>query len=1210
VAERTWTAAQSAAIAYEGGDLLVSAAAGSGKTATLTEKVLRKILTDPTADLTRLLIVTFTKAAAAELRERIAQGLTRAMQKDSENRRLAKCLTDLERAPISTIHSFCLTVLRPRAVSLGLPPDFAVAEETTALLMRQEAMTAAVNDAFAESFPGDGETASFMELAEALGSSRDQGRIDRTLLELSDKMYAYGCDSRALEHYAVRAAQAAEGQDEAFLEELFLGVRHRVEGFAAHYGATFTRLAEELQENEQLRRHYFPEAVALADFARRLERLCETFDREAVASALSSFSTSRLGSVKEEFQTEASVYFKSERTLFQREVGELLKKYFSETEESLRKELHRTARLARMLARVTGKFDEIYRLEKKRRNLMDFSDLETETHRLLVSPDGTPTSVAEEAAEGYDAVFIDEYQDTNRMQDEIFRAIACRSSRFMVGDVKQSIYAFRGAKPEVFSSYRDCFAAIDPEQEIPPPRAGEGRSLFLRENFRCDLPVIESTNLLSEYLFPEGHISYCAEEDNLVFAKPVPHPDAWHPTEVAILSSEDAGEDEEDREAAYVADRIASMIYREKKNDGSAVTPSDVAILLRSPSSGGQKFADALKKRGIASEMSRGEEFFERPEILLALSMLYSVDNPSRDVYLAAYMKSPLCGFSLDEMIEIRRALKEGTLWDAVRAYRESGSEDGLRGKCTAFTKKLLSYRQMARGARADKLIRYLYGDSGILHRTAGSGKGGGERRNLLALYDLARRYEADTFGGLYGFLRYVKDLTEKKGSGGVSIAAEGGSECVKILSIHHSKGLEYPVVFLCDTARRFNQRDAGEEVLFSAEGFLAMRLSDPEGLVRCDNRIRQAVAAGIRERTLDEEMRVLYVAVTRARERLIITALVKDPDSAVRRARIAAPYRSGYAVRRGGCYLDWILGACCAAEDAPFVKLELPGVFVSETSAAADRSAAEVAAGRAAVSEDLKELLKKRLAFRYPYEHLAHLPAKLIVSKLHPGVIDPEDGEGEASSLEGQHRFTPISEKMPLPVFMSGMPAHTAAETGIATHAFFEFCSFGKLSEPGGIDGEMARLTREGFITEEMARLVRREDVEKFLRSELFRRMKNARDVKKEFRFYAAVPACELTLREDFKRELAASGADVLVQGVVDCFFEDEDGRTVLVDYKTDHLTREELADAALAAKKLVPRHRDQLLYYRSACEKMLGRPMDEVYIYSLPLGDWIPVE
>lgn len=1210
MAERKWTAAQSAAIAYEGGDLLVSAAAGSGKTATLTEKVLQKILGDPTADLTRLLIVTFTRAAASELRERIAQGLTAAMQADPEKRRLVGCLTDLERAPICTIHSFCLTVLRPRAVSLGLPPDFAVAEETVALLMRREAMTAAVNDAFAESFPGDEETASFIELAEALGSSRDQGRIDRILLDLAERMYAYGCDSRTLVHYADRAMAAADGRDDAFLDELFLGVRRRVEGFAAHYAALFERLAKEMEENEPLRKHYLPEAVALADYGKRLERLCRDFDREAVADAIKGFSANRLGSVKEEFQTEASAYFKSERTAFQRELGDLLKKYFSGTTEELLSELRRTARLARMLARVTEKFDEIYRGEKKRRNLMDFSDLETETHRLLVAPDGTPTSVAEEAAEGYDAVFIDEYQDTNRLQDEIFRAVAMKCPRFMVGDVKQSIYAFRGAKPEVFSSYRDRFAVLDPLSEDLSGDGGVGRSLFLRENFRCDLPVIETTNLLSEFLFPEGHISYRAEEDNLVFSKPAPHPETWRPTEVAILSSAEAEEGEEDREAAYVAERIASMIGREKKNDGSTVKASDVAILLRSPTSGGQKFADALKKRGIASEMSRGEEFFERPEILLALAMLYTVDNPSRDVYLAAYMKSPLCGFTLDEMIAIRRNCREGALWDAVRQYRKTGSDSLLREKCDVFSDKLLSYRKMARGARADKLIRYLYGDSGILHRTAGSGRDGGERRNLLALYDLARRYEADTFGGLYGFLRYVKDLTEKEGSSGVAIASEGGAECVKILSIHQSKGLEYPVVFLCDTARRFNQRDAGEELLFTSEGFLALRLPDPGGFVRCDNRIRQAVAASLRERTLDEEMRVLYVAVTRARERLIITSLVKDPQATLRRARTAASYHSGYAVRRGSSYLDWILGAYFLRENVPSVRLLLPDAPTEDAALQKELSSQELTGVSGDGGNNLEALLAERFSFRYPYEHLSHLPAKLIVSKLHPGVIDPAEEEGEASSLDDHRAFTPLSEKMPLPVFMSGMPAHTAAETGIATHAFFEFCSFEKLSEPGGIDSEMKRLVQEGFITEEMSRLVRREDIEKFLRSELFRRMSRARDVKKEFRFYAAVPACELTLREDFKAELAASGADVLVQGVVDCFFEDENGRTVLVDYKTDRLSAAELADVALAAEKLVPRHRDQLLYYRRACEKMLGRPMDEVYIYSLPLGEWIPVE
>ena len=1189
-----FTKAQSAAICHHDGDLLVSAGAGSGKTRALTEKVARYLIAHPDKDATAVLVVTFTNAAAAELRERIAKRLGEAIA-DTDNRHaLYRQIASLERAPISTIHSFCLRILRPRAASLGLPPDFAVADTGVAAALRASAMNDAVEESFGKSGDKPEKAAAFRELADLVGSARNGAQIESVLLSFAEHLRETSTSPAALREMATRRGEEADTGVSAPDDGLIAALAG---SFAAYYGRLFSRLIEEMKDSPVLLEKYVPIASEYVDFCARLEKISGKADAEAIRLLLRAADLPNLRSarVKDEDTSEAGLFFKAERSAFQDRIGDLLGVIDYEPTVTA-EDARRIARLEGALADVIERFEAHYTAEKQRRGLVDYSDLEAMTYALLVSKDGEPTPAAAEIASNYERIFVDEYQDTNRVQDAIFRAIAKAHDRFLVGDVKQSIYGFRGAEPSLFSDYRRTFPALDPE--LPEESLTGDASVFMSDNFRCDKPIIDFSNIVSDTIFPSGNIDY-QPDDRLICRKK--NADGT-PVEIVIVRK---GEENEKAEAAYVARRIREMLKSGKKDDGSPVAPSDIAILLRSLKKSGAVFRTALEKEGIPVSGASGNDFFREPEILLALSLLSAVDNPTRDVPLAGALKSPLFGFTMDDLARLRQKTPRGALWDALSAGTEHDDE-ALAGKCRAAAEQLTRYRRMSRGMPSDKLIEAIYRDTAITARATAPGTDGdGQRANLHKLYDMARQYESAGFGGLFGFLRHIERLIDSDDAKKIAVPARDGA--VRILSIHESKGLEFPVVFVSRASKGFNLRDANDALLFEPDVGVSMKLADETGLVLCDTRQRQCAAQRMRRRAKEEEMRILYVAMTRARERLIITGEEKEPEDLIRKTeqtiRFAAPSGAipSYLVHSASSHLDWIvLAAAAHPDDSSFVLL-------TADAPTEDDAAEDTAVPSSPIDEALAARLDERFNFRYPYEDIARLPAKLIVSRLHPGIIDPDEPEDEVYTATG--RFLSASDVRPEPSFLSGMPAHTAADVGIATHAFFEFCRLDALAEDGGIDRELARLVAEEYITEKMASLVRRDQIEAFRASSLYARMRRAREIKKEFRFYAAVPADTLTNDPAVREKLRAVGADVLVQGVVDCFFEDADGKIVLVDYKTDRLSPAELADRSLAEKKLRERHTDQLTYYRKATEKMLGRPVDEVVVYSLPLGDTVEI-
>ena len=1189
--KRCWTAAQQYAINCRERELLLSAGAGSGKTATLTERVCR-LVTDKEhgVDVSRLLIVTFTRAAAEELRQRVRARLESELEADPSCTRLARQIVALEGADISTISGFFLKSIRPYFASLGLPPNFAVADEVEIKVMKDRIMSDTVDDFFDEG------SDAFTMLCDAVSSAKSESSVNDAILAIANRLSAKGFTSEKLTDWAESLETSAGGD---FLKSPHGAIiLDMTMSFAKHHLALFEELRKRMSAEPEVAEKYGESADEHIRFLKELVAAAERESYGEVREIARSFAPSKLKTLKATEKTAASERFKAAKNEFKKRLEKDVLAYFAYEEKDISAVQKRTAQVLRELSRVIEDFSARFAAEKKERGVVDYEDIELFARKIFVAPDGSPTDAAYETAKKYDYIFIDEYQDTNSIQDSVFSAIASFIPRFMVGDVKQSIYAFRGAEPSVFTSYRDRMSAVDPSA----PSDGGEHTLFMSENFRSDSSVIDFANLVSGFMFP-GTSTPFEEGDRLICSKERPEGYTEYPVEVALIEKakdDEDGDEEEaaprqevDLEAEYIAEKVAELLTSGRRADGSPVKEGDVAILVRS-SVGADSIEASLVKRGIRVNDRAVTEFFEQKEILLVLCILNAIDNPLRDIYLTGALKSPVFGFTMDDLLKIRLGNTDTPLWYCVEKYATEGDERGLAEKCAHALSFFNSFRKRAESSDSAAVLRSLYDELNLYSLTDGASPDGAHasavRENLTSLYEMARKFESTSFGGLYGFITYLEEMMERSKGGG----AEAADDCVSIMTIHKSKGLEFPVCFVARCAKRFNMKDLNDGILFDPVLGPAMKLRDATGLVKCDNPLRAAVAGKMRYEAVCEEMRTLYVAMTRAKERLFVTVSVKDADGEEAEAAERAALRSKYRIMRTSSFADVILPAS-SHTDPSFVITKVTKDDIGTTVVEGGKKESEKAA-----DSSFTEVLDERLSFVYPLSHLENIPAKVTVSKLTPSLLDDEEiTETPFGGKEAR------AKRREAPVFSPGREKEvTGAERGTATHMFLQFCDFEKLCS-NGFDSELERLTGARFLTKKTASLVSKKEIEAFVSSPLFDDIRKAVRVFREFRFNVSLPAASFTKNEELAEKLTKSDTAVTVQGVVDIVFESPDGTLTLADYKTDRLNDFEAAHPCVAKKNLSDRHRIQLTYYREACERIFERPIDRLCIYSLALGD-----
>ncbi len=1203
-----WTEAQSNAINTRNRDILVSAAAGSGKTAALTERIIRAVTReqDP-IDITRILAVTFTRASAAELRRRISSALSARLSEQPSNSRLLRQLMLLGSAKICTIDSFCSDVVKSNFQRLDLPPTFRIPDDAELKLLRRTVMEEVIDKRYADG------NMRFAALADCLTDNKTDTNIAPLLIKINQKLLGLADGEGYLNRAAERLRREAEGDFFDGRAGSYICGKF-IEQFE-YYVEFLSSACDFLSGDEKLQRSYFPAFSADLAYCRNMLsalRLKKYGEAKRAAEGYTALPLKSAGSSKSEYTD----LLKTGRSNIKEALAELGGKYFALTEEEIRGYSIQTADMLEELGDTLSQYTERLTAEKQERSICDFDDIRLSAVKLLISPDGTPTDIARSYAECFDEVYIDEYQDVTSVQDAIFRVVSNGHNRFMVGDIKQSIYGFRGADPSLFAGYRaqfTPFAKFSPEKEeenSPTPV-----TVFMSENFRCDKNVVDFVNLVCPAAFRAcgSSIGYLPEDD-LVFSKKVPENYGGVAVNVTVITSPDkdkAADDpaiaESDKtEIDYIVYEISRLLCGERLSDGKQITPGDISVICRDKKTCAD-ISEALTAANIPNISDSARSFFTRPEVILVINLLTVVDNPQKDIPLAATLRSPIFAFSMDELARIRARSgeKKMSLYDSITAFAEGGGE--LSQKCRRFISKLGDYRAMARSLPADRLIRGIYRDTALLSLSPDADSG---RTSLLRIYEYARQFESGSFKGLYNFIRYINNAASDAED--ETIETEPGTDAVMISTIHHSKGLEFPVCFICRCDKRFNKSDLSKPLIFDTLTGPAVHIKDKTGLAKLTTPYRRAAALHCERTLIEEEMRLLYVAMTRARERLYLTAqYFGNFDNILNEAELVRQMPSNYLILSASKYLDWILPAVIG-DNSDTYKFNITErhLIPEPLPYRPDSGDREQDAQGASDIRVIEEKLKERFSFVYPYSHLTELPSKLSVSRLYPGMLDPEEESLTAAEADASDDLPLLSkQELPRPKFLSDEPRRsiTSAEKGTATHVFLQFCDFDRCVSDG-ISAELARLVERRFMTPTMADAVNILQIERFFESDFFASLRSARRIWREQRFNILLPASSFTELPESAQKL--EGEQILVQGVMDIFFEDNDGNIILCDYKTDRLTRDELENPALAAEKLTGRHGTQLSYYAEALTRMLGKRPAKVLIYSLPLGDTVDIK
>ena len=1165
MAEFKATASQAAAIESRGSTVLVSAGAGSGKTRVLTQRLMDRLTdADAPAELDRFLINTFTRAAAGELKSRIADEISRALAASPDSRRLRRQSALCRKAPIGTIHSFCAALLRENSAALSLSPDFKILDEERAQSMKAAALERVLEDWYekAEAHPG------FLLLADTAGAGRDDRRLGALVLSLHGKMQSHA-------RPALWAAQQIELMEHPFADAIETPWgRELLEAAAAqadYWIGEIDRLMATVRHEEKLLAYYEQRLAPVGDGLRELRR-CLALGWDQAAAAARAIVFPKFTNLGKNPDPALTAHVKARRDACKKSV-EKLQEALDGDSASLLGELRQTAPAMRALLELCLAFDERYARDKRRQAVLDYADLEHMAAQLLTEPDGSPTALAREVAARYDEIMVDEYQDVSPVQELIFRAVSHEdSNRFLVGDVKQSIYRFRLADPGIFTDKYDRF----PLYTAAAP--GEARKILLRENFRSRREIIDAVNSVFSRCMSRrlGDLDY-DEEAALVcgaayYEGSVPVP------ELLLLSA--GGEDDADEapdktaaEAAFVAEKIRALVEAGTPVQGKeGLRPmdyGDIAILMSAANSTGPVYRRVLAAHGVPVAAGQGLGYFRSPEISTAVSLLAVLDNPHQDIPLIAALRSPAFGFSADELSAVRGADRERDFYTALCAAAETDE------KCRTFRTRIEALRALAPDLSAEELVWELLDGFELLSVFSAMADGAQRRANLMELAALAQRYEASGYKGLHRFVLWLRRLAER----GEEPAAGPGSGAVQILTIHKSKGLEFPVVFLCDAARGFNKRELSDTVLVHPALGLGPKMTDLERRVEYPTLARQAIRRRLERELLSEQMRLLYVALTRAKERLFITASFKSAEKTLEKLQKAysSPLPPELLAEQNS-FADWLILAALDDGQA-HLKLRLP-------EAATDAEAEAPAEGSGEIDEEALRELRRNLAFRYPHAAAENLPSKLTATELKGRT----ESDGEADELlpkrgSGVFRMPDFSRKnRPL----------TGAQRGTATHLVLQYMDFAAGESIEHVRGEIERLRQKRLLSDREAEAVDAAAIAKLFASPLGQRMLHAERREREFKFSLLCDAGELFPD--------AADEQVLLQGVVDCCIE-EDGALTVIDYKTDAVRTE----AEIAAR--ADYYAGQLRAYAAALRRIFGKPVKECVLYFLAAGRSVSV-
>ncbi len=1165
--------------------LLVSAAAGSGKTKVLVERLFSYVEREG-ANLDDFLIITYTRAAASELRGKIAKALNERMERDPGNYHLRQQMLRVYRADIKTVDAFCTSLLRENCHLLGedarghaLRPDFRVLDENEAEVLRGRVLARTLEDFY------DHLTSGGTLLADTLGAGRDDSALEQLVLELHAKLQAQPYEDKWLDAQRAFWRAVPEKIEDTPYGKILL---NEVGRKARHCKSLLQRAAQEMCANDALNQKYAP---AFLDASYQLEALEGKIAQGWDAARGVTIAFPRLAAVKDSDGGEMKARMKGLWDNCKETVKGFAELFAASSDEAV-EDLRTMAPAMLALIDLTADFSRRYNEEKRRRNAADFSDQEHEAIRLLVAENGEPTELAALVSTRYREIMVDEYQDTNEVQNRIFDAISCKGENlFTVGDVKQSIYRFRLADPRIFLQHYNTWPPLAAADEH------ESAKLLLSRNFRSRKEVLEATNFVFRNVLSRemGELDYGEDEmlrPGASYAESTVCGAEFHLLDLPTQTGEHRVRASE-AEAAFVADYIRNMlsskfpVQDDKTRELRPVREEDIVILMRSPSTRLLDYRRALEPRGIRCAADAGEDFFTSMEIAVLFSFLQVIDNPRQDVPLIAVLRSPLFGFVPDELAALRSQQRTGDFYDALLL-----SEDG---HSKAFLAVLRSLRDSAARLSVRELLSEIYRKCNVLSIFGAMHRGAERKENLLAFLELSEDFARTGRQGLFDF---VRTLREQLASGeAAAMQTTHASSGVRIMSIHKSKGLEFPVVILSDLARRFSNMDFQSSVLVHPQLGLGPVCVDARRHIQYPTIARQALERTLRREAKAEELRVLYVAMTRAKEKLVMVHTQANAGGRVAdlMALSDCPVLPE-AVDSGKCMGDWIMlpllqrseaGALRAfagqnsegrffAEETPWTVCVHDGLQFAAPAQQSDAAAEERAPQREELPADFAAL-----SYRYPYAEQTAFPAKLTATQLKGRAIDEEISENTT--------LPPRLRNLCKPKFLAGKTALTGAERGTALHLVMQDLDFFCEPDEQSVRAQIEAMRAQRKLTDEQANAVDVHAIVRFLRSDLAARIRKSKQVEREYRFSLLRPV----------RDFSSLDADdsVLLQGVVDCFFE-EDGELVVVDFKTDHVSRAQLDERA-------EHYRPQLEAYSMALTRVMGKKVKEKVLYFFSAGE-----
>lgn len=1257
-----WTKEQERAIYTRNCNLLVAAAAGSGKTAVLVERII-KMLTkgEDLASIDRLLVVTFTNAAASEMRERIGDAISKELEKDPSSEILQRQLSLLNHSNIMTMHSFCLNVIKNNYHLIDLDPGFRIADEAECSILKDDVVSELLEDKYEE---GKQE---YLDLVDAFAN----GNNDEKLKDEIEKLYRFVMSGPWPNKWLLEKAEEYNLKEASDIDKT-LWSKVIIEGLQlefSNFEYILSKAIETCDEVEWLA----PYAVTLREDLQIVRNIVSEIDTGSISNVYRAMSLVKFSTIKrlkkgDVLDEALKDSIKDIRDDVKKKITALSESVPTDNLEEIFEGIKLMYPIVKCLGELVIEFRDRYSAKKREKNILDYNDIEHLCLKILVEKDGDeikPSAVAKELKEKFIEVLVDEYQDSSNIQETIINMISRREEEnpnvFMVGDVKQSIYKFRQAKPELFLSKYENYGENEEDTS---------KKIMLFKNFRSRAEILSSANFVFETLMSKtvGELEYDEKERlNLGFDYPAISEELMIEgtnvnevynsleTEIHILDKsgndrpdeDDDSEEKEDEdlndiefEARIIANRIEELM---SPKDGKSYVVwdkdlgkyrnlryKDIVILLRSTKKWSEGILDELGAVGIPVYADTGTGYFDTTEIRTIMSLLNIIDNPMQDIYIIASLRSPIFSFTAEELGEIRLINKDKYFYENIEKICE---EEGLvsselREKCIYFKDRLTEWRAKAEYTPIDELIWYLYTDTAYYGYVGAMPNGPQRQANLKILFQRAKQYESTSFKGLFNFINFIKKIKKSSSNdmGSAKILGEN-EDVVRIMSIHKSKGLEFPVVFLSGTGKQVNLMDLKKnDVLYHDELGIGVDVVDVKRQQKYIGFPKTAIKNKAKIEALSEEMRILYVALTRPREKLIITGAVKGIEGKFLKWAEAARISEGNKINpakllaSNTSYLDWIGMALAKHPDANEIRNGESGITLNvedkskwqvktwyKSELLKDKkedSCEEKESALANCEKEVSEEIKRRLKFRYKYIDICNVPSNISVSDLKRKNMDDSNIESLYSADEIEEFNKEDGEVIPkedkakekLPMFMEEKKGITPAERGTIMHFVMLHVDFDKTSVKDIKDLLRDMVERE-LLREEEAAVVNAIGISMFFKSELGKRLLRAKEngykIHRELPFFREIPA--INLYDNLDKQLYKDET-VRLQGIIDCFFEDEEG-IVLLDYKTDFVLEGD-------EEKILERYRMQIDLYAETLEQILGKKIEDKYLYLFGLN------